>query len=227
MTEKRFISVFEAIGPVMVGPSSSHTAGAVRLGLMGRALLGSTPQNALIRLHGSFAKTGRGHGTDRAIIAGLLGLGTADQRIRLSHTLAGDCGLAFSFEEIDLGADVHPNSAQFILSAGERQVTFTGSSLGGGRIEIIDLQGYPVSFNGEYCTLIIISADQPGTINTITGWLAEAHINIAFLKVERQKIGEEAIMIIETDQPVTRELSVKIASLPWVRWSRIVPKLGD
>jgi len=227
MPEKRFISAFDAIGPIMVGPSSSHTAGAVRLGLMGHALLGCTPQHALIRLHGSFAQTGRGHGTDRAIIAGLLGLDTADRRIRLSHALAADCGLTFSFEEAELDAEAHPNTAQFILTAGERQVIYTGSSLGGGMIEISELQGYPVSFNGEFSTLIIISADQPGTINTITGWLAEAHINVAFLKVGREKLGEEAIMIIETDQAVPLSLSERISALPWVRWSRFVPKLGD
>ncbi len=227
MPEKRFISAFDAIGPIMVGPSSSHTAGAVRLGLMGHALLGCTPQHALIRLHGSFAQTGRGHGTDRAIIAGLMGLDTADRRIRLSHALAADCGFSFSFEDIDLGPEVHPNTAEFFLTAGERVVKYTGSSLGGAMIEISELQGYPVSFNGEFSTLIIISADQPGTINTITGWLADSHINVAFLKVGREKMGEEAIMIIETDQVVPDSLTERIGGLHWVRWSRFVPKLGD
>jgi len=227
MDDNRFVSIFDVIGPIMVGPSSSHTAGAVRLGNIGHALLGCTPQKAVIGLHGSFAKTGKGHGTDRAIIAGLLGLEPSDERIRNSFSLAADCGLVFEFNVIDLGEEVHPNTVEIILHAHNKEVTYRGSSIGGGMVEITSLQNYPVSFNGELDTLIVIAADQPGTINTVTGWLVDQKVNIAFMKVGRNKRGDEAIMIFETDQPVSKTIANKIQELEWVIWSRLVPKLRD
>lgn len=227
MDDNRFVSIFDVIGPIMVGPSSSHTAGAVRLGNIGHALLGCTPQYAQIGLHGSFAKTGKGHGTDRAIIAGLLGLEPSDERIRNSFSLAADCGLIFEFKVIDLGEEVHPNTVEITLRAHNKEVTYRGSSIGGGMVEITSLQNYPVSFNGELDTLIIIAADQPGTINTVTGWLVDQKVNIAYMKVGRNKRGDEAIMIFETDQPVSKSTATKIQELEWVMWSRLVPKLRD
>lgn len=227
MTSSRPISIFDVIGPIMVGPSSSHTAGAVRLGIVGRSLLGGTPQKALIEFHGSFAETGRGHGTDRAIIAGLLGLPPQDKRLRDSFELAKTEGMVFEFRNIDLGDEVHPNSCRITISAGNESVQYTGCSIGGGLIEINKLEDYPVSFNGDLDCLIVIANDQPGTINKITGWLFEHHINVAFFTVNRQQRGGQAIMTIQTDQPIPTNLVAELSRLPWAHWARAIRKLED
>ncbi len=227
MPKQRSVSVFDVIGPVMVGPSSSHTAGAVRLGQIGRAILGDTPQNASIGLHGSFANTGKGHGTDKALIAGLLGMGTADERIRDSFNYAQEMGLHYRFHTIDLGEEAHPNTVRMSLSVKDKIIQFTGSSIGGGLIEISELQGYSVHFSAELDTLIIIAEDQPGTINAVSGWLAAHNINIAYLRVKRDQRGGEAIMLVETDQPVPPALIQGLVSLPWAHWVRQIPRLSE
>lgn len=211
----------------MVGPSSSHTAGAVRLGQIGRAMLGITPQNASIGLHGSFASTGKGHGTDKALIAGLLGFGTADERIRDSFKHAQEMGVHYRFHTIDLGEEAHPNTVRMSLSANDNIIQFTGSSIGGGLIEISELQGYSVHFSAELDTLIIIADDQPGTINAVSGWLAAHKINIAYLRVKRDQRGGEAIMLVETDQPIPPALIQGLVSLPWAHWVRQIPRLSE
>lgn len=215
------------IGPVMVGPSSSHTAGAVRLGLVARQILGCAPTDARIELHGSFAETGRGHGTDRAIVAGLLGFDPSNEHIRDSFTHARDQGLNFTMSTVDLGDDVHPNTVRISLRGEAQEIHMVGSSVGGGMVEITEVQGYPVSFTGEYDTLIVIAPDQPGTINTITGWLANQAINVAYLKVGRQQRGGEAIMTIETDEPIPDRIVAKIYRLAWVNWVRKIGRLGE
>lgn len=221
----REISAFDIIGPVMVGPSSSHTAGAVRLGQVARAILGSQPTDALIELHGSFAFTGQGHGTDRGIVAGLLGMPTDDPNLRNSFELAQQAGLAFRFATVDLGEDVHPNTARITLSDGKRSIEMTGSSIGGGMVRIDAVDGYQVSFGCEYDTLLVVAEDRPGTINQVTGWLARQSINIAFLRVEREKRGGNAIMIIETDHPVDPDILEAFEDYSWVQWVRQVPKV--
>ncbi len=221
----RTISVFDIIGPIMVGPSSSHTAGAVRLGLVARAILGSQPAEATIELHGSFAQTGQGHGTDRGIVAGLLGMATDDPDLRRSFDLAAAAGLAFRFETVDLGEDAHPNTARLTVGDGRRTVQVTGCSIGGGMVEITHVDGYAVRFGCEYDTLLVLAEDRPGTINQVTGWLARQRINIAFLRVERDKRGGDAIMIIETDAMVDPLLLEAFEDYAWVRWVRQVPKV--
>lgn len=221
----RNISAFDIIGPIMVGPSSSHTAGAVRLGQVARAVLGSQPRQALIELHGSFAQTGKGHGTDRGIVAGLLGMATDDPDLRRSFELAERSGLAFRFEEVDLGEDAHPNTARITISDGQRSVQVTGCSIGGGLVEITNIDGYDVSFGCEYDTLLVLAEDRPGTINQVTGWLARQGINIAFLRVERDKRGGNAIMIIETDHTVDPQILEAFEDYTWVHWVRQVPKV--
>lgn len=221
----RDVSVFDIIGPIMVGPSSSHTAGAVRLGLVARAILGRQPVDALIELHGSFAQTGQGHGTDRGIVAGLLGMPTDDPDLRRSFELAEQARLAFRFETVDLGEDAHPNTARLTVSAGDRTVQVTGCSIGGGLVEITNVDGYDVHFGCEYDTLLVLAEDRPGTINQVTGWLARQKINIAFLRVERNKRGGDAIMIIETDAMVDPLLLEAFEDYAWVRWVRQVPKV--
>lgn len=220
-------SIFDIIGPVMVGPSSSHTAGAVRLGLVARALLGDTPQKAKIELHGSFARTGPGHGTDKALIAGLLGMDTADERIRDSFALAAEARLAFEFLEADLGEDAHPNSVRFTLTAGDKTLEMSGASVGGGMIQITRLQGRSVQIRAELDTLILIADDRPGTINAVSGWLAAHQINIAFLRLKRDQRGGKAMMVIETDQNIPEALTRDLASLPWVHWVYQIPRLKE
>jgi L-serine dehydratase len=221
----RDISAFDIIGPIMVGPSSSHTAGAVRLGQVARAILGGQPKEAVIGLHGSFAQTGKGHGTDRGIVAGLLGMAADDPRLRQSLELAEAAGMRLRFEEVDLGEDTHPNTARLTLKDDQHTVTVTGCSVGGGLVEITEVDGYEVNFGCEYDTLLVVAEDRPGTINAVTGWLARQGINIAFLRVERQKRGGDAIMIVETDVIVDPQILEAFEDYPWVRWVRQIPKV--
>lgn len=227
MGSNRQISVFDVIGPIMVGPSSSHTAGAVRLGMVGRALLGCTPQVATIELHGSFAETGTGHGTDKAILAGLLGMTPQDNRLKDSMEIAESSGLKFEFRHIDLGDNFHPNSCRITLAAGNETIQYIGSSIGGGMIEIVELEHYPVSFNAELDCLIVIANDQPGTINMITGWLYNHQVNVAFFAVDRQQKGGRAIMTIQTDQSIPEMLAVELRTLPWIHWARVIRRIED
>lgn len=225
---RREVSVFDVIGPIMVGPSSSHTAGAVRLGLVARAILGAQPNEALIELHGSFAETGRGHGTDLAIIAGLLGMSTDDERIRDSFEIAAERGLTFRFEEVDLGEDAHPNSAKITIATEDSTpLTVIGASIGGGLIEVREIEGFDVHFSGAYDTLLVLADDRPGTINAITGWLLGHGINVAFLRVGRKKRGGEAMMVVETDQPIPDQLLDPVRELANLRWARLVPKVSN
>ena len=153
------VSLFDILGPVMVGPSSSHTAGACRLGLMARAVAGGTPERALIRLHGSFAATGEGHGTHRAIVGGLIGLPPDDLRLRQAYDEATSAGLAWEFQDVELGEDAHPNTALFELERAGEPTTLRGASIGGGRIEVTELNGFPVSLGGDYHTLVALAQD--------------------------------------------------------------------
>ncbi len=225
MPTRRDVSIFEIIGPIMVGPSSSHTAGAVRLGHMGRAVLGTQPDHARIELHGSFADTGQGHGTDKAIVAGLLGMPPDDDRLKDSFTVAQEAGMAFVFEAIDLGEDAHPNTVRLTLRAGEREIELMGASVGGGSIEVTEIDSYRVMFSGDYDTLLVLAEDRPGTVNAVTGWLLEREINVAYLRVERQKRGGKAMTIIETDDPLPDEILEAIEDFHWVQWVRRVPKV--
>lgn len=225
MSTQRPVSAFDIIGPIMVGPSSSHTAGAVRLGQIGRAVLGVQPQEALLDLHGSFAQTGRGHGTDRALVAGLLGLATDDDRIRISLDLAATAGMRIRFRAVDLGEDVHPNTVRMTLTTHERTAEVEGASIGGGMIQITRLQGYDVLFTGEHDALIVVAEDRPGTINAVTGLLLAHRVNVAFSRVERKQRGGEAIMIFETDDVIPNEIVEGIDDFYWVRWVRYVPKV--
>jgi L-serine dehydratase len=226
MSSTRDVSSFDIIGPIMVGPSSSHTAGAVRLGLIGAAVLGCQPTEALIELHGSFAHTGQGHGTDKALVAGLLGMPTDDDNLRHSFAIAQARGLVFRFEETDLGDDAHPNSVRLTLTGNGQQVQLTGASVGGGMVQVTGIQGYPVTFGGEYETLIVIADDRPGTINLITHWFLESQLNIAFFRVERQQRRGRAIMIIEVDEPIPPQAVEAISDFEWVHWIRKIDKVS-
>ena len=207
------MNVFDMIGPVMIGPSSSHTAGAVKIGRMARQLFGRQPEKADILLHGSFAQTGRGHGTDKAIVAGLLDMTFDDPRIRDSIRLARESGMAVAFRTGTI-KNAHPNTARIELSGGGKSLSITGSSIGGGNILITGINGQNVEFSGQYHTLVIEHQDTPGIVASVTGLLAESGINIANMKVYRSHRGGHAVMIIETDQETGPALQARINGLP-------------
>ncbi len=225
MREAKEISAFDIIGPIMIGPSSSHTAGAVFLGQVARKVLGEEPVRAEIALHGSFAKTAKGHGTDKALVGGLLGFAADDEQIKNSFSLAEAAGLAFAFSSIEM-EDAHPNSVLFRLWGSSKQAEVGGASLGGGAIEINNVQGRQVRFNGDFATLLIFGKNQPGTTNDVTGAFVENNINIAYLRVERLRRAKEAVMVFETDDPIPPRGIKAIRALPWVEWVCQVDKVS-
>lgn len=190
----------------MIGPSSSHTAGAVRIGRTALKILNDKPVSAQIFLSGSFAQTYRGHGTDRALIAGIMGLHSHDERIRNALEIASAEGLEYSFEVTDI-PDSHPNTARIELK-GESGLTcvIQGSSIGGGNIVITEINGQSVSFTGQYNTLLIIHQDRPGTIAAVTEYMARSNINIGNFRLSRLMKGGEAVMTIEVDGGVDDEI---------------------
>ena len=200
------MNLFDILGPVMVGPSSSHTAGAVRIGRMARRLLGeNTPRLARIALSGSFAATGQGHGTDRALIAGLLGMQPDDERIPCSFDVARAEGMGYAFSRVNLPGE-HPNTAKIELEgASGKKMSMTAASLGGGRIMVVEMNGLRVSFSGDLPTLIVLNRDQPGHVRDVSDILARAGVNIATLHLYRDYPGGNAVMIIETDKAVPME----------------------
>lgn len=221
------MSVFDIIGPRMIGPSSSHTAGALRLGLLARGVLGVTPERARVGLHGSFATTYRGHGTDRAVGAGLLGMAPDDERIPRSLEVAGVEGLELVFEPVDLGPGAHPNTLRFELEAGDRKATLVGASVGGGAVRVTEIDGREVELTGRYDTLLVVAEDIPGTTAEITRLLAGEGVNIAFLEVKRKKRGGEATMIVQTDQAIPPSVIDRVESFAWVRFARRLQKVTD
>ncbi len=196
-------SVFDIIGPRMVGPSSSHTAGAVRIGLIAHRLIGGEHiKSADITLYGSFAETGFGHGTDRAILAGILGIEPDDPRVRYSVLLAKSEGVDFAVHKSELEMN-HPNTAKIVVSSiSGRTFEIVGTSVGGGNIEIVEINGMEVSFTGDYPAIVLFYRDVPGVISKVTSILAENGVNVAFMKVFRSAKQMDACMVIETDAPV-------------------------
>ena len=195
-------NIFDILGPVMVGPSSAHTAGAVRIGLVGRQLFGQQPDKAVVYLHGSFAATGKGHGTDRALIAGLLGMRPDDLGIPDSFEIAKERGMDFVIEPREL-RDAHPNTARIMMEADNgKKLEIQAYSIGGGRIRVSMLDGMDVNFSGETHTLIVRNQDQPGCITDVSTVLNLCGINIATMQVFRARRGGSAVMVVETDQVV-------------------------
>lgn len=194
------MSIFEIMGPAMIGPSSSHTAGAARIGRMARLLFADKIDRAVVKLHGSFADTAVGHGTDRAIIGGLLGFLPDDQRLRNSFELAEEEGMEFSLEEVKL-REVHPNTAQIELYNKEKDksLEIVASSIGGGRIKVTEINGSTVELTGRMPTLWILHHDRPGEVGIITSILGSYKINIAFMQVYRNRKGDMGSCIIEMD----------------------------
>ena len=207
-------SVFDIIGPRMTGPSSSHTAGAVRLGYIARRIIGAEPSRVHFTLYGSFAETGRGHGTDKALIAGMMGFAPDDPRIRSAYKLARDIGLIVEFTWSDERVD-HPNTV--LIEAEDIngvQTSVVGRSVGGGNILITEINHLEVEVTGDYPTLIIEHHDVPGVISDVSRVLAQLGVNIAYMKVFRHGRGDNgAFMCIESDNPVTPDMQVIIKRL--------------
>ena len=210
------INIFDMMGPVMVGPSSSHTAGAARIGNMGRTLLGEEVARADIGLHGSFAETGFGHGTDRALLAGLLGMKPDDLRIPNAYEEANRAGMAYSFRTVEL-RDAHPNTARLELTGKSgKQLTLQASSIGGGAIVVNKIDGIDVNFTGDFNTLIVRNQDESGSVAAITSILSQVHINVANMSVNRHRRGGDALMVIETDQHIKPRQVEFLSELPGI-----------
>lgn len=199
------MNIYDIIGPVMVGPSSSHTAGAARIGFVARQLLGEDVKEAKILLYGSFLATGKGHGTDKALVAGLLGMEPDDYRIPDSLTIAKEKEIEISFGEAML-KEAHPNTAQLYLKGvSGKELEVIGQSLGGGRINIAEIDGIETNFSGENPTLIVHNLDQPGHVSEVTSMLSHKSVNIASMQLYRSSKGGNAVMVLECDQEIPQE----------------------
>lgn len=196
------MNIFDIMGPIMVGPSSSHTAGAARIGYVSRQLLGEDLKKAEILLHGSFAATGKGHGTDKAIVAGLMGMMPDDERIPDAFEIAKEQGIEISVGEVLLKTEYANACLLNLESVNGRSLSIVAASLGGGRISIEQIDGIDTHFSGDYPTLIVHNLDQPGHVAEVTSTLAHKSVNIATLNLYRDKRGGYAVMIVETDQDI-------------------------
>lgn len=216
------LQVFDILGPIMIGPSSSHTAGAVRIGKYARSVLGKKPVKAVIRFSGSFAKTYKGHGTDKAVIAGILGMDTDDSRIRNSMQIATEEGLDFRFIEEDIDG-AHPNTAEITLTdADGRSALIQGASIGGGNIVINKINDTEVSISGKSDTLVIPHDDVPGMIAVVTNILAEKGVNVHGFSLGRDRKGGIAVMTIEIDGDIDESINEAIMECPNIHASTIL-----
>ena len=221
------LDIFDILGPVMIGPSSSHTAGAARIGAMARTLLGKPPVKAAIHLYGSFAETGAGHGTDRALVGGLLGMKPDDARLPCAFEEAKKAGLTYTIDEIKL-RDAHPNTAVIEAeSADGKKLVMQASSIGGGRIMVNKLDGIEVNFNGTYNTLVIRNLDYYSSEAAVTTILSQFRINIANMSLVRDRRGGSVMTIFEIDQPVPAGVIEKLKEVPHVIGVVYYEKEGD
>jgi len=215
-------SVFDILGPVMIGPSSSHTAGAVRIGRVAARIAPAGFERVVFQLHGSFAQTYRGHGTDRALVAGVLGMMEDDKRIPVSFAEAEKAGIKIVFEQADLG-DVHENTVRIVFEYTDGAAyAVTGCSIGGGRMRITDIDGYPVSYDGSFPALLVREGDKRNVVSNVSAVLSGYKINIGTMSVVRRKKNVEAIMLIETDDELPREIEEKVRALPDILDVRVI-----
>jgi L-serine dehydratase len=205
----KFKSVFEIIGPVMVGPSSSHTAGAVKIGQMARKIFGKKPETAEIHFYGSFARTYKGHATDVAVAGGVLGFETDDGRVKESIALAKESGIHMEFFIEEAVVD-HPNTVKIILKDHYEVMEIIGISIGGGAIQIIELDGFALKLSGESPALLILHKDAYGTVAAVASVLMKHRINIGHMEVSRMEKGHNALMVIETDQVIQNDIIQEI-----------------
>lgn len=211
------MNILDIIGPIMIGPSSSHTAGAVRLAHLAKHIFQEPIVRAELYLHGSFADTYKGHGTDLALVAGLMGFHPDDERIPDAFELAKQANLQFSIHTLDLGKFAHPNSVKFVLYSSDNKCEVVGCSLGGGRVSISQVDAFSVDFDGGSPTLLTQHYDKPGIIASVTNILADNCINVGQMKVFRQSRGGIAAMIIQMDQAISTEILAQIAAIPYIQ----------
>ena len=210
------MTLFDIMGPIMVGPSSSHTAGAERIGLITRRLLGEPPVSARLLLHGSFAATGKGHGTDRALVAGLLGMAPDDPRIPRAFALAREAGMELHISTAVLRG-AHPNTVLLqVRDAQGREIEVNASSLGGGRVRVNAIDGMEAAFTGDYPTLIIRNQDKPGAVAEVSAILSRRQVNIAAMQLYRDRRGGLAVMVLESDQPIWAEAVEELRASPGI-----------
>lgn len=209
----KYRSAFDIIGPVMIGPSSSHTAGAARIGRVARTLFNRLPKKAVISLYGSFAKTYKGHGTDVAIVGGILDFDTFDERIPTSLQLAEEAGMEVVFQVEDTVTD-HPNTVRINLYDDKGDLEVVGISIGGGTIEITELNSFELKLSGEHPAILVVHNDQFGVISAVTQILANHKINIGHMEVSRKEKGKMALMVIEVDQKIDQQIMTEIEKLP-------------
>jgi L-serine dehydratase len=218
-------SVFDMIGPIMIGPSSSHTAGVVRIARAAVKLLGSSPDEAEFNFYHSFARTYEGHGSDRAIIAGLLDFKTDDKRIKDSLTLAAEQGMNYRFKSIGNASTMHPNTIKLNLRKGEKRIEVLGESRGGGLINIAEVNGFKADFSANLHTLIITASDVKGSVAFIANVLAHDDCNIATMSVSRRGKNDVACLVIEMDSGIKPVTLSYLQSLSWVKEIIYIPDI--
>jgi L-serine dehydratase len=211
----KYRTVFDIIGPIMIGPSSSHTAGAARIGRVARNIFGRKPKKAEITFYGSFAKTYKGHGTEIAIIGGILDLETFDEDIIRSIELAKEQGIEVNIITSDEDTD-HPNTAKVKLMDDRGDLEIVGISIGGGSIEIISMNGFALRLSGHHPALLVLHEDRYGMIAGVSNLLSKYELNIGHMEVARKSKGSEALMAIETDQLIPDGLIEEIRQIPYI-----------
>ena len=218
-------SVFDMIGPVMIGPSSSHTAGVVRIARAAIRVLGGKPDKALITFYNSFARTYEGHGSDRAIIGGLMDFKTDDARIKNALEIAEEIGFEYQFKSIGNSSVHHPNTIKLNLTKGDRSVEVVGESLGGGVINIAEVDGFVANFSAKDHTLIIKANDVSGAIAFISSVIAQEKTNIATMSVSRKGKNDKACHVIEMDSGIQEITRQYLQSLPWIKELIYIPDI--
>ena len=217
-------SILDVMGPVMVGPSSSHTAGTARLGRVAREILDEDPTNVRFFLHPPLASTYRGHGSDFALVGGSIGLNVDDPSIPEALRIAEQMGVNIEFKEEDLG-EVHPNTVRIEIEGKTRSVEIVGSSIGGGVIEVFKINGFQTRFKGDSPTLLLFYRDRPGMISEVTRIIAEEAINIASLYCSRKQRGKDAFMQIDVDSPISDAALHRIVEMHDVADARYLDRI--
>jgi L-serine dehydratase len=218
----KYTSIFDVIGHIMVGPSSSHTAGACQIAYVSQLLFGKKPKTVKIGLHGSFAETYQGHGTDIALLGGLLGFSPESEEIKDAFQLAKKEQLTYTFEIVDLGAEYHPNSVSIELIDGSDKMTVIGSSIGGGNIEIVEIDGLEAGFGGEPNTLVILNKDKIGALVNIATTLSKFKLNIGAMKISRDFKKKVALTWLESDSEISEGVIEELKKCPEIIWVRII-----
>ncbi len=224
MSEKS--SVFDMIGPIMIGPSSSHTAGVVRIAKAAIKVLGTVPDEAEIIFYNSFARTYEGHGSDRAILAGLMDFNTDDKRIKDAIDIAGHAGLKYHFKSVGNASTLHPNSIRLTLKKGDKSVEVLAESRGGGMINIAEVNGFKADFTANLHTIIIFADDVKGSIAFIADVIAHDDCNIATMSVSRKGKNDLACQVIEMDSGIKPVTFDYLRSLSWIKEIIYIPDIN-